>query len=161
MKAHYYPETDSVYIDVEDRPSVDSREIAPGVVVDYDERGNVVGLDIDRALRNRYVTPEMMLGSVAEQIRVIEEGHRPISHSERLNRLAELRNSIAHASTSHELFTTTLLAHWLASELLSAGGEADAIARREFLDFLYELRRRLESVVESELHREAASEKRR
>ena len=43
MKAHYYPETESVYVDVEDRPSVESQEIAPGVVADFDENGNLVG----------------------------------------------------------------------------------------------------------------------
>src|SRR5438046_2085448 len=140
MKAHYYPETDSIYVDVEDRPSVDSREIAPGVIVDYDARGSVVGLDIDRALRNRYVTPEMMLRSIAEQIRMIEGGHRPVSQSELLKRLTDLRTSIAHASTS-QLLATTLMTQWLAAQLLSA--EGDLPAQRETLDFLRELHRRL------------------
>ncbi len=49
MKLHYYPETDSLYIDLNDRPSADSREIADGLVVDFDTEGNVVGIDIDRA----------------------------------------------------------------------------------------------------------------
>jgi len=47
MKLKYYPETDSLYIDLSDRPSVDSREISEGIVLDYDETGNVVGIDID------------------------------------------------------------------------------------------------------------------
>jgi uncharacterized protein YuzE len=33
MKLHYYPETDSLYIDLNSRPSADSREIAEGLVV--------------------------------------------------------------------------------------------------------------------------------
>lgn len=49
MKLFYYPETDSLYIDLSERASVDSIEIAPGVVVDIDEQGNVVGIDVDRA----------------------------------------------------------------------------------------------------------------
>lgn len=49
MKLHYYPETDSLYIDLNSRPSVDSREVTDGVVVDLDEQGNVVGIDIDHA----------------------------------------------------------------------------------------------------------------
>ncbi len=61
MKAHYYPETESVYVDVEDRPSVDSQEIASGVVADFDDRGNLVGLDIDRSLRKEQFTPEALL----------------------------------------------------------------------------------------------------
>ena len=49
MKLHYYPETDSLYIDLNSRPSADSREIADGLVIDFDAEGNIVGIDIDRA----------------------------------------------------------------------------------------------------------------
>ena len=46
---NYYPETDSLYIDLSSRPSVDSREVSDGVVLDYDAQGNLVGIDIDQA----------------------------------------------------------------------------------------------------------------
>jgi uncharacterized protein YuzE len=49
MKLNYYPDTDSLYIDLLEKPSVESREISEGVVLDYDEAGNVVGIDIDNA----------------------------------------------------------------------------------------------------------------
>lgn len=49
MKLHYYPETDSLYIDLNQRPSVDSREVADGLVVDFDAEGHVVGIDIQHA----------------------------------------------------------------------------------------------------------------
>lgn len=49
MKLHYYSETDSLYIDLRDKASVESREVAAGVVADFDEDGNLVGLDIDQA----------------------------------------------------------------------------------------------------------------
>ena len=49
MKLTYYPDTDSLYIDLAHRPSVESREISEGVVLDYDESGHVVGIDIDNA----------------------------------------------------------------------------------------------------------------
>ena len=49
MKLHYYPETDSLYIDLSARPSADSREVAEGIVVDLDETGYVVGIDIQHA----------------------------------------------------------------------------------------------------------------
>ena len=49
MKLLYYPETDSLYIDLAERPSVDSREVTPGVVLDFDAAGDLVGIDIDRA----------------------------------------------------------------------------------------------------------------
>ena len=41
MKFHYYPETDSLYIDLADRTSKDSIEVAPGVVVDFDAAGTL------------------------------------------------------------------------------------------------------------------------
>jgi uncharacterized protein YuzE len=49
MKLHYYPETDSLYIDLASAPGAESREISENLVVDYDESGNVVGLDIQHA----------------------------------------------------------------------------------------------------------------
>jgi len=49
MKINYYPETDSLYIDLSSRDSVDSVEVSEGVVIDYDANGNVVGIDIDNA----------------------------------------------------------------------------------------------------------------
>ena len=49
MKLKYYPDTDSLYIDLSAKPSVDSQEISEGVVLDYDESGSLVGIDIDNA----------------------------------------------------------------------------------------------------------------
>ena len=49
MKLNYYPDTDSLYIDLSERDSVDSREVANGVVLDYDADRNLVGIDIDQA----------------------------------------------------------------------------------------------------------------
>jgi uncharacterized protein YuzE len=51
MKLHYYPETDSLYIDLNDRPSVDSQEVSDGLIVDLDADGSTVGIDIDQASR--------------------------------------------------------------------------------------------------------------
>lgn len=49
MKINYYSETDSLYIDFSNNASVESKEVSAGVVLDYDERGNLVGIDIDQA----------------------------------------------------------------------------------------------------------------
>ncbi|OHB81827.1 MAG: hypothetical protein A2Z38_02690 [Planctomycetes bacterium RBG_19FT_COMBO_48_8] len=49
MKLNYYPETDSLYIDLAERSSVESKEVSEGVVLDYDAEGNLVGIDIDNA----------------------------------------------------------------------------------------------------------------
>jgi uncharacterized protein YuzE len=51
MRFHYYPATDSLYIDLSEKTSVDSREVAPGVVLDFDAQGRLVGIDIDQASR--------------------------------------------------------------------------------------------------------------
>ncbi len=51
MKLHYYPETDSLYIELSSAPGAEAREIVEGLVVDFDADGDVVGFDIDRASR--------------------------------------------------------------------------------------------------------------
>jgi len=49
MKLNYHSDTDSLYIDLSEQTSVESREISDGVVLDYDAAGNLVGIDIDNA----------------------------------------------------------------------------------------------------------------
>ena len=49
MKFQYYPETDSLYIELSGKASADSQEVASGVVLDFDAEGHVVGIDIDHA----------------------------------------------------------------------------------------------------------------
>ncbi|MEO8209081.1 MAG: DUF2283 domain-containing protein [bacterium] len=49
MKLNYYPDTDSLYIDLSSTASVTREEIFEGAVLDYDKDGNIVGLDIDHA----------------------------------------------------------------------------------------------------------------
>ena len=49
MKFNYYPETDSLYISLIEKPSTDSQEISSGIVLDFDNQGNLVGIDIDNA----------------------------------------------------------------------------------------------------------------
>jgi len=49
MKLKYYEDTDSLYIDLSEKTSVESLEVAPGIVVDFDKQNNIVGIDIDGA----------------------------------------------------------------------------------------------------------------
>ena len=49
MRIQYFSETDTLSIRLNDSPSVESEEIAPDVVVDFDAEGGVVGIDIDIA----------------------------------------------------------------------------------------------------------------
>jgi uncharacterized protein YuzE len=67
MKLSYYPDTDSLYIDLSSRTGVESREVSEGVVLDYDADGNLVGVDIDHASRKldlrELVTNHIPLGA--------------------------------------------------------------------------------------------------
>lgn len=49
MKLHYYPDTDSLYIELKAAPGVETREIADGLNADFDADGAVIGIDIDQA----------------------------------------------------------------------------------------------------------------
>lgn len=49
MKLNYFADTDSLYIELAQQPSSESKEVSEGVVIDYDARGNLVGIDIDNA----------------------------------------------------------------------------------------------------------------
>lgn len=51
MKINYYPDTDSLYIDLSSKTSSESIEISEGIVLDYDEHNNLVGIDIDNATK--------------------------------------------------------------------------------------------------------------
>jgi len=51
VKLNYYAETDSLYIDLSEQTSAESREESEGIVLDYDAAGNLVGIDIDNASR--------------------------------------------------------------------------------------------------------------
>ena len=51
MKLSYYPETDSLYIDLSAKTSAESCEVVDGVVLDFDADGALVGIDIDHASR--------------------------------------------------------------------------------------------------------------
>ena len=52
MKIAYDKSTDSLYIHLADRASVDSDEVREGIVVDYDANGALVGIDVQHASKN-------------------------------------------------------------------------------------------------------------
>ena len=49
MKLHYYPETDSLYIELSAAVGAETREVSEGLNVDIDDKGQVIGFDIDLA----------------------------------------------------------------------------------------------------------------
>ena len=69
MKLNYYPETDSLYIDLTATESAESREVSEGIVLDYDAEGNLVGIDIDNASK-KLDFKELILGGLPKETRV-------------------------------------------------------------------------------------------
>lgn len=49
MKLSYYPDTDSLYFELNAQPGAETIEVADGLNVDIAADGEVVGFDIDRA----------------------------------------------------------------------------------------------------------------
>ncbi len=66
MKLAYYADTDSLYIDLAEHASVESREISDGVVLDYDAQGQLVGIDIDNASRKVQLNRLVLAGLQGE-----------------------------------------------------------------------------------------------
>jgi uncharacterized protein YuzE len=49
MVLEYYPDTDMLYIKLADGISIESEEVAPGIVLDFDEQNRVIGVEIEDA----------------------------------------------------------------------------------------------------------------
>lgn len=49
MKLSYDQQTDSLHIHLSDKPGADAREVADGVVLDFDANGVLVGIDVQHA----------------------------------------------------------------------------------------------------------------
>lgn len=52
MMFQYHSETDMLYIRLSDGVSVESEEVAPGIVLDYDEHNRVIGVEIEDASKS-------------------------------------------------------------------------------------------------------------
>lgn len=70
MRINYYAETDSLYIDLSSKPSVDSREVSEGVVLDYDADSNLVGIDIDQA-STKLEIKELILSKLPGEVKQV------------------------------------------------------------------------------------------
>jgi len=70
MKLNYYPETDSLYIDLSEATSVETREISEGVQLDYDADGKLVGIDIDNASA-KVELKELILSKLPGRVRTV------------------------------------------------------------------------------------------
>jgi uncharacterized protein YuzE len=70
MRINYYADTDSLYIDLSSKPSVDSREVSEGIVLDYDADGNLVGIDIDQA-STKLEIKELILNKLPAEVKQV------------------------------------------------------------------------------------------
>lgn len=70
MKLNYHADTDSLYIDLAEAPSAESREVSEGVILDYDAQGNLVGIDIDNA-SVKVQLEELILNKLPSRIETI------------------------------------------------------------------------------------------
>ena len=70
MKLNYYSETDSLYIDVSEKFSVETSEISEGVQLDYDASGGLVGIDIDNA-SSKDQFKELILSKLPGTVRTV------------------------------------------------------------------------------------------
>jgi len=70
MKLNYHPDTDSLYIDLSEKPSVETREISEGILLDYDANGNLVGIDIDNASK-KVQLKELILSKLPSKVETV------------------------------------------------------------------------------------------
>ena len=49
MKAHYDPDTDALALNWSSTDIEESDEVEPGVILDYDSNGNVIGVEVSKA----------------------------------------------------------------------------------------------------------------
>ena len=70
MKLNYYPETDSLYINLSEQPSVESKEISEGILLDYDIEGRLVGIDIDNA-SNKVEMEKLILSKIPGRVEMV------------------------------------------------------------------------------------------
>lgn len=47
MKLTYFPDTDTLYIDLADRPSTESEVLNENLIIDFDDEGRPVGITVE------------------------------------------------------------------------------------------------------------------
>lgn len=52
MKLEYDPSADALYVRLNDNEIIESEQIRPGIVLDYDEAGNVTGIEVLNASKH-------------------------------------------------------------------------------------------------------------
>lgn len=57
MRLDYDPEVDALYLRLSESPVLDSEEVRPGIILDFDEQGRVVGVEVLDASKREQPTP--------------------------------------------------------------------------------------------------------
>ena len=70
MKVNYYPDTDSLYIVLSEKTSIETKEIATGIHIDFDASGEIVGIDIDNACKKLNLK-ELTLTHLPAQVHIL------------------------------------------------------------------------------------------
>lgn len=52
MKVHFDEKADALYVRLDDSKIIDSREVQPGIVLDFNDQNQVVGIEILRVKRH-------------------------------------------------------------------------------------------------------------
>ncbi len=76
MIFRYYPDTDMLYIELVDRISTESEEVAPNIVLDFDENNQVIGIEIEDA--SRFVDLSRLEVSALPIANLILENRMPV-----------------------------------------------------------------------------------
>ena len=70
MRINYYPDTDSLYIDLSEQPSAETREVSEGINLDYDQGGALVGIDIDNASK-KLALKQLVLSRLPAEVQIL------------------------------------------------------------------------------------------
>lgn len=63
MRIEYDPEVDALYVRLSDSKIIESEQVQPGIVLDFDEAGKVVGVEVLNASKRQ--TPAAPLKAAA------------------------------------------------------------------------------------------------
>ena len=52
MKVHYDEKSDAIYMRLDDSKIIDSQEVEPGIILDFNDKNQVVGIEILRVKKH-------------------------------------------------------------------------------------------------------------
>ena len=65
VRTIYDPKNDTLYVRLAEGEIVESEELRPGFIVDYDEKGRIVAIEVLSASENVAENPELVVRQVA------------------------------------------------------------------------------------------------